>query len=101
MEQHEILSELGKVGAARRGQISEQWYTVHGSDGKPRRTGPYYVWASCVDGKKRSVRISREEAPRALAELERGRKVSALFRQFWENAEAQAEGKKKRLFRSP
>jgi hypothetical protein len=95
MKQSEILRELGKIGAVRRGQISEQWYPAHGRDGKPRLTGPYYVWSRCVDGKKRSVRIPRKDAPRALAELERGREASALMREFWENAEALAEGKKK------
>ena len=34
MEQSEVLRELAKIGAARRGQISEQWYEAEGKDGR-------------------------------------------------------------------
>ena len=95
MEQSEVLRELAKIGAARRGQISEQWYEAEGKDGKPRRTGPYYVWARCMDGRKCFVRIPREEADRAKAELERGKVAAELIGQFWVNAEAAAEAQKK------
>ena len=103
MNQHEVLSELGRIGAARRGHISEQWYEHAGKDGSLHRTGPYYIWQRFLHGRKVSVRVPREEAARAGAEVERGRSAEELIGRFWENAEAQAEskGKKKRLFRSP
>jgi len=100
MNQQEVLTALGQIGAARRGHISEQWYEHAGKDGRLHRTGPYYVWQRFLHGRKVSVRVPREEATRAQAEVERGRSVEALMCQFWENAEAQAEGKKKRQFRS-
>lgn len=93
MEQADVLTELGKIGAARRGQLSEQWYEVKGRDGKVRKTGPYYVLARCVGGKKTFVRVPREEAARVREELERGKAATALIGEFWANAEALAEKK--------
>jgi hypothetical protein len=100
MEQSEVLGALARIGAARRGQISEQWYEAKGKDGKTRRTGPYYVWARCVDGRKRFVRIPREEAQEAKAQLDRGKVAAELIGQFWANAEAEAEAQKKRAGRT-
>jgi hypothetical protein len=94
MQQSEVLMELGKIGAARRGQLSEQWYEVMGKDEKVRKTGPYYVLARCVDGKKTFARVPREEAARVREELERGKAAAALIGEFWANAEALAEEKK-------
>jgi hypothetical protein len=96
MNQHEILTELGKIGAARRGSISEQWYRSQGKDGGVRQNGPYYIWQRTVRGEKRSVRVSREDVARARAELERGQAACELIEQFWVNAEAAAEVPKKR-----
>jgi hypothetical protein len=93
MEQSEVLAELGKIGAARRGQLSEQWYEVTGKDGEVRKTGPYYVLARCAAGKKTFARVPREEAARVREELERGKAAAALIGEFWANAEALAEKK--------
>jgi hypothetical protein len=79
MDQHEVLHQLGEIGAARRGQISEQGYESAGRNGKPHRTGPYYVWQRFLEGEKVSIRMPREEAPRALAELAQGREAEALI----------------------
>jgi hypothetical protein len=94
MDQTDVLMELGKIGAARRGQLSEQWYEVRGKEGAIRRTGPYYVWARCIEGKKTFVRVPREEAARVKEDLERGQAAAALIRAFWANAEALAVEKK-------
>lgn len=93
MEQADVLAELGKIGAARRGQLSEQWYESTGKDGKVRRTGPYYVLARCIGGKKSFVRVPRDEVASVREELERGKAAVALIDQFWINAEALAEKK--------
>jgi len=90
MEQSEVLRELGKIGAACRGQLSEQWYEVRGKDGQVRRTGPYYVWARCVEGQKTFTRVPREEAARVKEDMERGKAAAALISEFWANAEALA-----------
>lgn len=94
MQQSEVLMELGKIGAARRGQLSEQWYEVMGRDGEIRKTGPYYVLARCSDGKKTFVRVPRDESARVREELERGKAAAALINEFWANAEALADEKK-------
>jgi hypothetical protein len=95
MEQRDVLAQLGKIGPARRGQISEQWFESNGRDGKVRRTGPYYVWQRFLDGRKSSMRIPREEAARAMEELRRGKQATELIGQFWANAEAAAATVKK------
>jgi hypothetical protein len=94
MEQREVLQALSKIGAARRGQISEQWFESRGRDGQRGRTGPYYVWQRSLRGRKVSLRIPRDEAPRALAELARGKQAAALIEQFWDHAEAATTVKK-------
>ena len=94
MNQSEVLRELGKIGAARRGQLSEQWYEVKGKNGESRRTGPYYVLARCIEGKKTFARVPREDAVRVKDELERGKAAAALISAFWANAEALADEKK-------
>lgn len=94
MEQSQVLRELGKIGAARRGQLSEQWYEVKGPDGQVRRTGPYYVWARCVEGQKTFTRVPREEAARVKEDMARGKAAAALIGEFWANAEALACEKK-------
>ena len=101
MEQREVLTRLGAIGAARRGHISEQWFESKGQDGKMRRTGPYYVWQRFVDGKKVSVRIPREDATRAQEELRRGKEATELIGQFWTNAEAATEALKKTTGKTP
>jgi hypothetical protein len=101
MKQSEVLRELAKIGAARRGQITEQWYESKGKDGQTRRTGPYYVWARCLDGRKLFVRIPRAEAERAKAELHTGQLAAKLMGQFRANAEAAAEAQKKTAGRTP
>jgi hypothetical protein len=94
MEQLEGLRHLGLIGAARRGQLSEQWYEREGKDGQVRRTGPYYVLARCGDGKKTFARVPREDAARVKNELERGKTAAKLMEEFWANAEALADEKK-------
>jgi len=94
MEQSEILMQLGKIGAARRGQLSEQWYETTGKDGKIRKTGPYYVLARCVEGVKTFARVPRDEAARVREDLARGKAAAALISEFWANAEALADEKK-------
>ena len=96
MEQREVLLQLGAIGAARRGQISEQWFESKDRDGNVRRTGPYYIWQRFVDGQKISVRIPREDAIRAMEELQRGKEATELIGQFWTNVEAATEAVKKK-----
>ena len=91
MTQSDILDALSKVGAARRGQITEQWYTVKAADGTERKQGPYYVWTRYDGGKKRTSRVRCAEVGRARCEIEKGREIDRLVGEFWRNAEAEAE----------
>ncbi len=90
MTTREILDALAKVGSARRGQISEQWYTVKGKDGLERRQGPYYVWTWCEQGCKHTARIPACDIEKARTEIDKGKDAQRLINEFWRNAEATA-----------
>lgn len=96
MTNREVLDALAAVGAARRGQISEQWYRVKGKDGQERRQGPYYVWTWCEQGRKHTARIPARDIEKARAEIQKGKDVERLVNEFWRNAEAAAQGAEKK-----
>lgn len=96
MTTREILDALAKVGAARRGQITEQWYTLKGRDGTERKQGPYYVWTWSDQGQKHTARIPAKYIERARAEIKKGKDVEQLINEFWRNAEAAATGAQKK-----
>ena len=77
------LEQLMAMEGARRGQLSAQYYTRTGADGRTVRQGPYYVWQRYVNGQKRSVRVPGQEIDRVRAELARGREVQALLDELW------------------
>jgi len=77
------MGKLMAIGTARRGQLSEQFYERTDSNGKVRRTGPYYVWQRWVKGKKRSVRVPASTVEQVRADLERGKKVQEIFDELW------------------
>lgn len=101
------FEELMAIGTARRGQLSEQYYQRKVKDGKTQRQGPYYVWQRWVRGQKYSVRVPKETITQVKADLQRGRKVQAVFDKLFdlmeENACAQdADSKKKpKLWKRP
>lgn len=72
---NELLEEIAELGTLRRGQVSEQYYEKTNAKGEKVRTGPYYVWQAWVGGKKRSVRIPKEE-------VEMVRKEMATHKQY-------------------
>ena len=69
-KRNRILTELRKLTRLRRGQLSEQYYTKTDEHGRTHKQGPYYVWQSYVNGKKRSVRVSRSQVDRVRQETE-------------------------------
>jgi len=73
------LNKLMAIGAARRGQLSEQYYERKAADGTVRRTGPYYVWQRWVNGRKQSVRVPAETIEQVKADLARGRQAQDIF----------------------
>ncbi len=66
----ELLDEIGQIGSMRRGQLSEQFYEKTNAKGETVRTGPYYVWQAWVKGKKRSIRIPKNEVDAVRRELD-------------------------------
>lgn len=66
---NELLEEIAELGTLRRGQVSEQYYERTNAKGETLRTGPYYVWQAWVGGKKRSVRIPKEEVETVRGEI--------------------------------
>ncbi len=101
------LAELMAIGSARRGQLSQQYYTHKNKGGRTVKTGPYYVWQRYINGKKHSVRIRPEQVEQVKADLRTGRDVQAvfddLFSIFEESASVQDQDSKKkpRLSRLP
>ncbi len=57
----QIIEELKELTRLRRGQVSEQYLNKVGADGKPKQFGPYYVWQASVNGKKRSIRVGKDQ----------------------------------------
>ncbi len=98
------LKRIMAIDGARRGQLSRQYYTRKSADGRTVRQGPYYVWQRYVKGKKRSVRVNRDQIARVEAELERGHEVDSILDELWaileESAEEQDQRGKKKPKRS-
>ena len=81
---HDTIERILSLGAARRGQLSEQFLKGRRKDGTEVLRGPYYVLQWYEGGKKRSARIPKDQVPRIREELERGkrgRQVEGLLRE--------------------
>jgi hypothetical protein len=98
------MERLMAIDTARRGQLSQQYYTRTTANGQTVRQGPYYVWQRYVDGKKRSARISPDQIARVEAELKRGSEVDSLLEELWsileEGAQERDSDSKKKPMRS-
>jgi len=75
----EAMAQLKALGSARRGQLSEQFFTRKTAEGKTVRQGPYYVWQRSVKGRKVSVRIPPQQVEQVKADLRRGKQAQAIF----------------------
>lgn len=87
----EIIGKLAAIGPARRGQLTEQSYTVTGKDGKPRKQGPYYVLTWSDGGEKRTKRIPASEVERVREELRAGQEIDELILSYRRAKEAEAD----------
>lgn len=65
----ELLKEIEQIQRLRRGQLSEQYYQKENAQGQQSRQGPYFVWQAWVRGKKRSVRVKREDVAQVREDL--------------------------------
>jgi len=91
MQLPQILAGITGCLPARRGKLFKQYYPRVDASGTTQQMGPYYVLTRSVNGKTVSRRISREDAPRVQAEIDRGEALSALVEKLWEVAESAAE----------
>ena len=94
-----ILGDLAAMGPLRRGQLTEQAYTVRGKDGKPHRQGPYYVLTWSDGGKKMTRRIPADDVARVREELSRGKEAQELVGEYFRAKEAEADGPSKKKTR--
>ena len=78
---HDKIEQILSLGAARRGQLSEQYLKGRRKDGTEVLRGPYYVLQWYEGGRKMSARVPRDQVPRVREELERGKKVEGLLRE--------------------
>lgn len=85
------IDRLMAIEAARRGQLSQQYYTRKSADGQSTKQGPYYVWQRYVKGQKRSVRVPQDQVARVEAELEQGEQVDAILEDLWDVLEQLAQ----------
>ena len=95
-----ILGDLAAMGPLRRGQLTEQAYTVRGKDGKPHRQGPYYVLTWSDGGKKMTRRIPADDVARVREELSRGKEAQELVREYFRAKEAEADEPSKKKTRN-
>lgn len=94
-----ILGDLATMGPLRRGQLTEQTYSVRGKDGKPHRQGPYYVLTWSDGGRKKTRRIPAEDAARVREEISRGKAAQELVREYFRAKEAEADSPSKKKTR--
>jgi hypothetical protein len=85
------VDQLLGIESARRGQLSEQYYQRKTADGRATKQGPYYVWQRYVKGKKRSVRVPKDQVARVEAELQQGEQVEVIMDELWEVFERMAQ----------
>ena len=77
-----LLDQIAQLGTLRRGQISEQYYKRTNAKGKTVRTGPYYVWQAWVKGKKRSIRIPKDDVQAVRKEMEAHKQYKGLCQEL-------------------
>lgn len=95
----EILGDLAAIGPLRRGQLTEQLYSVKGKDGKLHSQGPYYVLTWSDGGKKNTRRIPASDVPAVRGELARGKTAQDLVREYFRAKEAEADAPSKKKTR--
>jgi len=77
-KKNELLDQIAQLGTLRRGQLSEQYYKKTNAKGETIRTGPYYVWQAWIKGKKRSIRITKDDVKGVLKEMEAHKEYKQL-----------------------
>ena len=74
--------QLPAGGLIAQGSLIERWYTrsVHG---RPHRYGPYYCWTRKVEGKTKTIALSKTQAQRLHGALAMQRRVQSILRTLY------------------
>ncbi len=88
-----LFAEMMATLPARRGSVHEQFDTRLNAKGEEVTYGPYYLYSRSVDGRTVSKRVSKQDYPRFVEEIKRGKQLAALIERLWEMAEKQAASK--------
>lgn len=83
-----LLREIGQIERMRRGQLSEQFYDRENAQRQRSRQGPYFVWQAWVKGKKRSIRVKREDVKQVREDMEKYRRYRQLCEELAEVTES-------------
>ena len=84
----DLRHRLEEIGIVLRGSVVERWMPC-GRKGcacqavPPKLHGPYHQWTRKVDGKTKTVRLTKEEAAAYRQWIENGRHLDAII-QEWE-----------------
>lgn len=87
----EMLHQMGAITRMRRGKLTEQYNRKKDEDGKEHRWGPYYTLQAWIDGKNRSERVRREDAPEVQEDIRRYERFSELCARYVHRAETVAK----------
>ena len=78
-QRNEIIAELARLPALRRGSITDQYVETVGPDGRTHRRGPYPVYTCKEAGRTVSRRLRRPELVEACREhIAQGRRFREL-----------------------
>lgn len=96
-----ILEEMSRIRTVVRGTFAEQLLPVYHRDKKePVLRGPYYVLARWQEGRTRSRRIKREDAPRVREGVRNYKRLKELCEEFAAVTERLGEVERERAARS-
>lgn len=92
----QLKTQLAKIGWIRRGSISERYMpcgtkTCRCQADPPQLHGPYYQYSRVVEGKTKSVRLSRQQADLVQTWIDNGRRHNDIVKQMEHIAYQQTE----------
>lgn len=91
-----VVHQLGSVGLVLRGSVVERWMPC-GKKGcaclgdPPRLHGPYLQWTTKIEGKTKTVRLTKEVAAQYRSWIQNGRDLDAVIRELERLGETAAE----------
>jgi len=87
----EILEQMAAITRMRRGKLTEQYNRKKNEDGSEQKWGPYYTLQAWTEGKNRSERVRREDAPVVREDIQRHERFCELCESYVRVAERSAK----------